>query len=318
MINEKRTTTYALPLYELTAAARDIPSLMNLQGRMMDVDQRTFRQWWIYPVDSSLFKFGQENVIALFPRQAVKIFGDYFPPRPDTSGGESMEIPSLTAFSWSKGFLTADSRDPRPYEDSYFRGRAIGSFYSYGDSRYDKGYLRLRVAVPTVGARPGSAEATAVLPPVNLLSVSDERQISGQNPIVFDKPPARLSAPLPPASILHVHAMLRRPHPEVPATMALSLDFDPGKPLYTPVWQPSCLRISSQWEPFDYKTMLPQGCEKWQQIGTHLMLSPYQGDRLYLHRREALKDTIFVRDLTIEILPPPIPGGGAGGALKMI
>ncbi len=43
----------------------------------MDVDQRTFRQWWVYPVDSSLFRFGSENVL-YFPVKNIKIFRRIF------------------------------------------------------------------------------------------------------------------------------------------------------------------------------------------------------------------------------------------------
>jgi 4-amino-4-deoxy-L-arabinose transferase-like glycosyltransferase len=338
-VNEKMVSTYALPLYELTGASRDIPSLLNLQGRMMDIDQRTFRQWWVYPVDTSLFHFGRENVIALFPlpNKGVKIFGDYFPPLPDTAGGENAVFPSLSTFSWSKGFLTADSRDPRPYEPIYMRGRTQVSWLSYGNNQYGRGALRLRLAVPlpnqstlsasslssstsSTSSSSSSSSSTSSNSPstIVILSQPQEKQIIGQYPLVFESPEITVPVPLRPSSILHVHAQMRRAHPEIPATMALSLDFAAGKPAFSSVWQPSCLRLKSDWEDFDFKTVLPSDLSDWKNLKAHLLFSPYPVDRLYLHRREALRDSLEVRGLTIEIMPPALPGAGPASALRLM
>jgi len=117
---------------------------------------------------------------------------------------------------------------------------------------------------------------------------------------------------------LHMHAQMRRDNQAVPATMALSLDFASGKPAYSSIWQPSCLRLNQGWEDFDFKTVLPSNTDGWQNLRAHLLLSPYPGDRLYLHHKEALKDSIFVRKLKIEILPPAIPGAGVASALRLM
>ena len=71
--------TYPLSMYEMTSASPDIPTLINLQGRMMDVDQRTFRQWWLYPVESKLFHFGGDNIIEVSAKRSssARLFGDY-------------------------------------------------------------------------------------------------------------------------------------------------------------------------------------------------------------------------------------------------
>ncbi len=115
-----------------------------------------------------------------------------------------------------------------------------------------------------------------------------------------------------------MHAQMRRVNPAVPATMALSLDFAPGKPSYSSIWQPSCLRLNQEWEDFDFKTVLPSNTADWQNLTAHVLLSPYPGDRLYLHRKEALKDSIFVRNLKIEIMAPAIPGAGVASALRLM
>jgi hypothetical protein len=320
MINYKHVPTYPLPLYEFAAASKDIPTLINLQSRMMDVDQRTFRQWWVYPIDSNLLQVGKGIGIIIYPKygNSVKFFGDYCSPRPDAAGGETWAVPNLASFSWSKGFLTADSRDPRVYDEVYFRGRAKGSVAMITDHSSDdlKGKLRLRLAVPMVGPKSLIERDSRV--PINLMSMPDDRQISGQNPRVFDSLPVVLPLPLAPSSLLHLHVQMRRRDPAIPITMALSLDLESGTPAYSPVWQPSCLRVGKNWQDFDITTILPAETRTWKHLAAHLLLSPYPGDRLYMHRKEALKDSIFVRNLKIEILPPAVPGGGPGGALKLI
>jgi len=107
----------------------------------------------------------------------------------------------------------------------------------------------------------------------------------------------------------------RRKDPSVPATVALAIDYKEGK-TYAPVWLPSCIRIGKEWQNFDFQTTLPAKVDDWKVLRTHLMLSPFPSDKLYLHRKEALRDSINIRNLKIEILPPPI--SGARGALKLI
>ncbi|MBS1990228.1 MAG: hypothetical protein JSS86_03580 [Cyanobacteria bacterium SZAS LIN-2] len=323
-VNGHEIETYGLPLYELTSASPDIPKLINLQSRNMDVDSRTFRQWWVFPVDTRLFTFNGLNTITIDVkgRNQVRVFGDYGKPLVDTTGGESCSYPSLTTFSWSKGFLTAECLDPRVYESTYFRGRAhvavmagrtAPGYNSLGGKEFP-GVLRVRLAVPMLGR----IDSEALGRPVQLFGQQGERQILGQYPIVFDCPMISLEEPLAQASVLHFQAQMRRRDVSVPATMALALEHDGDRQLFNSAWQPSCLRLDRDWQDVDFKTLLPAKADGWKTLRAHLLLSPFPGDRLYLHQKEALRDKIEVRDIKIEILPPPIPGGGAKGALKLL
>jgi len=315
-INNQEVSTTAFPLYEYTAVAADIPSLINLQSRMMDVDQRTFRQWWVCPVKTSLIRFGGDNEIGLYVKgkAQVKVFFDLNLPVSDPAGGETWDVPSLTTFSWSKGFLTADNRDPRVYENDYFRGVSSPTYFEGLDREYLPGRLRLRLAVPMTSATAADKAAPAQ-PIITLLTQIPETEVSGKYPISFQSEPHTLATVLAPSSILSIHMETRRKDPSVPATVALAIDYKEGK-TYAPVWLPSCIRIGKEWQNFDFQTTLPAKVDDWKVLRTHLMLSPFPSDKLYLHRKEALRDSINIRNLKIEILPPPI--SGARGALKLI
>jgi hypothetical protein len=314
-------TPQPISLCEVTAASKDIPTLLNLQGRMMDRDQRSFRQWWLYPIDARLLLFGGDNMIevsAAQPKHAVKIFADYVEPSPEAGACESADLPSMTMFSWSKGFLTADCRDPRVYENTYFRGRATAVYLN--DSRAGQpinGALRLRVAVPMLGQ---NVQSLALPGSIVLLDAPEERLVTGISPnsFLFVSDLKSLAAPVAPASLLHFRAKMRTNHPDVPAIEAISLEVGQAKTLYSPIWQPSCLRLDKDWREVDFTTILPANTKAWRELTAHLLLSPYPSDRLYLHRQEALKDVIYVKDLKLEILPPFNPGGRASGVLKLL
>ena len=333
-----QSSALALPLYEYTAAAKDIPTLINLQTRMMDIDQRGIRQWWIFPVSADDFHFGAENTISLAladgekNQSGVKLFGDLNAPRKQSieafnGEGETINTPSLTSFSWSKGFLTADCRDPRVYEKLYFRGLARG--WSR-DAQILPGTARVRLAVPVPGSGsesgsgpgPGSGQNSEGIAQdsLTLLELPGEREVTGTNPLslAFTSKSIPVQRPLAGASLLNFRAKMKTNHADVPATLALGFEIDGKQTFYTPAWQPSCLRLAKEWQAVEFNTVLPASCTAWKVIKAHLLLSPYTADRFYLHPKQALQDRLSVQDLQIEILPPLLPGSSRDTALKLL
>ncbi|MBU6450193.1 MAG: hypothetical protein KGS72_00330 [Cyanobacteria bacterium REEB67] len=320
--DRQRVSPAPISLYEVTAASKDIPTLLNLQGRMMDRDQRSFRQWWLFPIRAKSLHFGGDNLITVMaaqPKAKVKIFGDYVKPSPESGACESADLPSLTSFSWSKGFLTADCRDPRVYENCYFRGRATAAYLNAERSTEPTaGALRLRVAVPMLGRAVTAANLTGQN--LVLFDAPAERLVSGAVPysLLFASPVKVFSTPVASASRLHFRAKLRTIHPDVPASIAISLDVGKARTQYNPVWLPSCIKLEKEWREVDFTTVLPADTKYWSELSAHLLLSPYQSDRFYLHGKETLRDAIYVKDLRLEILPPLNPGGRPSGVLKLL
>jgi hypothetical protein len=322
--DRSRVTPGPIGLYEVTAASKDIPVLLNLQGRMMDRDQRSFRQWWLFPVASRSLHFGRDNridVACAEPQRSAKIFADYVKPAAESGACESADLPSLTSFSWSKGFLTADCRDPRVYENSYFRGRATAGYFN-GDTSLQpiEGALRLRVAVPMLGLKPSSSMKPEAVRNIVLLDAPAERLVSGTIPgsLLFASAPMILPSPVASASLLHFRAKMRAIHPHIPASLAISIEVGKAKTPYNPVWLPACLNLDKEWQEVDFTTVLPADTKYWNELTAHLLLSPYQSDRFYLHNRDALRDAIYVKELRLEVLPPYNPGARASGVLKLL
>lgn len=115
-VNRINWRTVALPWNQVLGKEGDLATIMQMQGSAMTKDWRCFRQWWAIPIPRGILKPGAANEIAINFEFAeapltVRIFGDYFP----SNYTDSLNLPSLDLFSWTRGFATYDVRDTRVY-----------------------------------------------------------------------------------------------------------------------------------------------------------------------------------------------------------
>lgn len=295
-VNGQRVEADAISWYELCASDPDIPVILNLQGRAMGRDQRSFRQWWAFLVRNSLLRAGSNDVaITAQAKGRVKIFGDYCG---STSGG-SRWMPSFDKFSWTKGFVTYDHRDLRPYELAAVASRVKNS------RKQPRIFLALQAPISQSAVTQSVAARPA---PVVLLDEPAERVISGQNPTTFTIAGSAVKAKIESRSRLQFSLLARKKKADVPLEITLTLSANKdGKPFswHCP-YQPVCTPVGKVDTPVAFTSILPPGTEGWTDVKASILISPFPADRLYLHRKQALADSATIRDIKVQILPGSI------------
>jgi 4-amino-4-deoxy-L-arabinose transferase-like glycosyltransferase len=336
--------------HELRPSDKDVHALLHFQGNSMATDFRLLRQWWAYPLGTGLK--GGSNDIELIGRgsQRVKVYGDFLPGkrrsaggRPagaDVSPGDIICLPSLDKFSWTKGFLSFDHRDPRTYETVNFGGYVekcsrynvkLSKLYDYdlSDSPgLQTGIYRIRVAslVESSGsscseassqafaqASANSADSEKSLPRV-LFEHKEDFTVRGDDPRTMTLFSEQVEN-LPPGGLLQLslQAHKDRVHARIPVEITLSLNATAadGRSLsWTSKWQPSSLAVGSDWSSVEYANFLPPDSDKWQHVTVKLLFAPFPADRLFLHKKQALKDRLDVREVQVSVLGTAAPAAG--------
>lgn len=321
--------------HEIKPSDKDVHALLHFQGNSMSRDFRLMRQWWAFPIASETL-VGGDNIIQLRAENLpVKVYGDFLcsenhtkirastsdPSKKAKSAGERLCLPSLEKFSWTKGFLSFDHRDPRSYEPVSFAGQVMKSArqcrgrvfdYDLSDSPgLQNGAYRIRIASSQV-EESGILEADAK--PIIIYNSPAEFTVRGDDPRTMTvTAPVVDGLGLPAGGLLKMSLLARKDRSQVGIPVEVSLSAAAsvdGKPLsWTSQWQPSSLKVGSQWSAVEYANFLPADCLKWKQAVFKLLFAPFPADRLYLHPKQAMKDKLYVRDVRIEILPTAPPSG---------
>ena len=168
-VNRVSWRTVALPWNQVLGKEGDFATIMKMQGSAMTKDWRTFRQWWAIPIPRGILKPGAANEIAISFEFAeapltVRVYGDYFP----NDNTDSLNLPSLDFFSWTRGFATYDTRDTRVYTETPGLARITNPalwFVRTSETKdlstepgLQSGAYRIRFAVPRAPAKAKSAE----------------------------------------------------------------------------------------------------------------------------------------------------------------
>ncbi|CAN5429131.1 hypothetical protein BH11CYA1_BH11CYA1_19350 [soil metagenome] len=322
----------ALMWNELHPADKDVPVIIDLQSRAMSIDKRKFRQWWAVPFSTRFLKKSIENeVILSVPAGSppVRIFYDWV----NNSKNTDVMIPSLTKFSWTKGFLTFDHRDARPYElrpSSPLTGGELKSSY-FAKLRPQ---MRLHLAIPHSAEY--SALNSAVIASANLplkagvksiMAHAAEHLVSGGDPRTFTLPGLVWDNDMKHAGLcefnFEVGKCKARQLVEVDLTLTGSKD---GKAVsWRCPWQPACLEVSPEvtrevtlgsspeaganWQKYQYTNMLPDDFAQWQTVSCNISMSPFIADQLYLHRKEAQHAQMTMRNINVELKRSVVPTG---------
>lgn len=323
-----------MPVLQLMSDRDDASGIYSQQAQAMGVDTRSFRHWWAFPVPTKAITSGSPNLvdISFLPQGdtasiPVKLFGDY-PSTDDTrSEPQFITIPSINKFSWVKGFVTIDRRDPRLYENVEVK-RAIANCSlktAQGNTTSDLstalgrqfGNYRMFLYVPP-NTTPVVSAAEFGDESVILFANKQERLVSGGDPstMLMNSQPVRI----PTASnaafytlTCELQAVKRR------SIGGISVAFQgttnesgvskTGKSWTSP-WSPTSLDLPDKnWHKFTFFSRLPENIAKQPNITAAMMLSPFSADRLFLHHKDALRDSVKVRNVELRYyrhLAPPL------------
>ncbi|MBX9668491.1 MAG: hypothetical protein K2X93_12775 [Candidatus Obscuribacterales bacterium] len=318
-VNGKRSAP-PVPVLELMQDRKDAAEIFALQAQAMTVDPRTFRHWWAFPLATNVLKFDSENEISVRLKAGghvnsgapVAIFGDF------TSVTESSPIclPSINKFSWVKGFVTIDRRDPRPYEVMSVRSRQ--TFCSFNGSSDDLsrcmgrqlGRLRVLFYVPASTEGESAKKWTdAALSPEVVFQKMDERLIVGGDPATMTLTWPGINFPISSEgrNFYELRCQLKPVKNRTIGSITVSFQ-SPNKPeKFSSPWCPMALNLASDdWQHYSFVDRIPDEVGS-QELTAAISIAPFPADRLFLHRKEALRDSVKVRnvELTRFTLPEP-------------
>lgn len=300
----------ALMWNELLPSEKDVPVIIDLQSRAMSVDKRKFRQWWALPFSTEALRKNLESEVTLSVpagSESVRIFSDWV----NSSTNTDVSIPSLTKFSWTKGFLTFDHRDPRPYE---LRPPSPSTLREPKSSYFAKllPQLRLHLAiprlVPTATNIAIQSERKYMQP---LLLHAAEHVVTGGDPRTFVMPGLLCDNNLKESGQVELKFEIGKCQSKQLVEVDLSLSGTKnGMPVaWRSQWQPACIEANSAWQKHHYSNILPEDFSQWQTVRCNLSMSPFIADQLYLHRKKAQHAQMTMRNICVELNGSSVSSG---------
>jgi hypothetical protein len=332
-------TVAAPPLPVLQLMNRqDAAEIFPLQAQAMGVDPRSFRHWWAFPIPTNVISDSKANRISIAMNKPetetivsnVKIFGEYPTERTTQKSylkPEHQSFPSINKFSWVKGFVTIDRRDVRPYETLSLAHAIDKCTFKAGETASGAdlssalgrqfGSYRMLLYIPPLESSPKSSTA-AMVDHTTLFQLKEERVVSGGDP----------------STMLLNAAPIKVPRSDDSAFYTLSCDFKAGKSRsiggislslsnhgggtsetlskskradsWASPWSPTSLTLPSgnnEWHHFSFTSRIPTEISQQSNTTAAIMVSPFPADRLFQHRKGALRDTVKVRDVELRYFP---------------
>ena len=341
-VNEKIVGA-PLPVLQLMKNRSDASEIFALQGQAMMVDPRSYRSWWAFPVPITYLSPSSPNKISILAKvqdgiafSPVKIFGAYPTTEEEIEsvrehagvpqGVRSICMPSINKFSWVKGFVTIDRRDPRTYEYLKVRGLVRNC-----ELHTRRGVMTADLS-ERAGRQFGSYRVRLYMPPnttpefdlnkwsaqsENLFVKDEEMVISGGDPSTMSLTAAPIALPPSPTSsaFYSLDCELQRvKQKNIGAiTVALTAVDESGAELkYSSPWAPTSLTLDSkEWQKFSFTDRVPETFKNAHDIKASIMISPFAADRLFLHKKNALRDCLKVRNVNLsfysQYAPPLFP-----------
>lgn len=317
-VNGRRSAP-PVPVLELMHDRNDAAEIFALQAQAMTVDPRTFRHWWAFPLPTDVLKFDSENQVSVRLKAGsdatsgpLSIFGDYT----SVSGSSPLSLPSINKFSWVKGFVTIDRRDPRPYEVMSVQSRQTACSFNGSSDDLSRcmgrqlGRLRVLFYVPP-GAKGESAKkwTDAALSPEVVFQKMDERLIVGGDPatMTLTGPGVKFPISSEGRNFYELRCQLKPVKNRTIGSITVSFQA-PNKPeKFSSPWCPMALHLTSDdWQHFSFIDRIPDEVAS-EDLTAAISIAPFPADRLFLHRKEALRDSVKVRnvELTRFALPEP-------------
>lgn len=289
---------------ELLPAEKDVPVILDLQSRAMSLDKRLFRQWWAIRIPTKCLKENAENEVVLSVpagSEPVRIFRDF----EDAKHNKELLLPSLSKFSWTKGFLTFDHRDSRPYEAESHTPSSTSESKSLALKTEQR--FRIRLACPRLNKQEVAMESA----PSVILSRLGELIVTGSDPRTFKLQRSVSESGL--AANMRVDFSFEVGKSKTTRPVEVALAFSgtkAGQPItWRSQWQPASIEAGPEWRNYTYSNLLPADFNQWRNITCTVSMSPFMADQLYLHPKEAQRAQMTVRNLRVEISPSGLPSG---------
>lgn len=303
----------------------------------MSRDLRTFRNWWIAPIQNTDLKAGANTITitAQSPDEHATIYGDY---RRNTEF-----IPSLRSFSYTKGFTTFDHRDPRVFEKQDLNAISTESRLLQGapegdlSSAFGKQFGQYRIHLlncsgPTPANSPDAAPQTSssigglmglaynsttkqttpvrMSEAIHILGGKDKQEVVAQNPNTFapELSSIELKNGLPNGLRFFFTSKLTshsNPHPCFINLSFEGTDSDGKARAWNSQWQPIGINVvKNAAVESSFGDIIPSEVLAWKNLHCKILFSPFQPDLLFLKKKEALKASIEIADAQLTFLPP--------------
>lgn len=317
-----------LPVLQLMNDREDASGIFSQQAQAMGVDPRAFRHWWAFAMPTRAVSFSSPNKVEIsylapagVASVPVKIFGSYPVAEETQSATQSLQIPSINKFSWVKGFVTIDRRDPRPYETVEIK-RAIANCSmktSNGDNSSDLspslgrqfGSYRMFLYTPP-NMTPGCSATGVADEPNSLFKKTDERLVSGGDPSTMRMNSQPIRIPTGSGNSFYLLTCELQPVKRK-SIGAISVTFDNPNEVkdgsksgnsWTSPWSPTSLELPNKdWQKYTFFSRIPANISKQPNTTASVMVSPFSADRLFLHHKEALRDSVRIRNVELLYYP---------------
>lgn len=334
-VNEKNVSA-PLPVLQLMKNRSDASEIFALQAQAMMVDPRSYRGWWAFPVPITYLSPSSPNRISILAKleegtkfAPVKIFGSYpttveelNASRADGGDGAVAQatrrvlMPSINKFSWVKGFVTIDRRDPRPYERLRVKGVVRNCQW------HNKKGINAHDLSAHSGRQFGSYRLCLYLPPdttppfdlnewspegEELFAKNEEVTISGGDPATMSltTAPVQLPAQLGDSAFYSFSCEFEKTKQKNIGAVAVTLtgtDKTGGEVKFSSPWAPTAMTLRHKgWQKFSFSDRVPEAIQNARDVTASIMISPFAADRLFLHRKNALRDTVKVRNLSLRV-----------------
>ncbi|MBX9688969.1 MAG: glycosyltransferase family 39 protein [Candidatus Obscuribacterales bacterium] len=310
-LNGKTLTETAIPLAQLQNNNNDILQCLAIQAEGMSRDLRGFRNWWVIPFPASEIQEGQNKIeiSSKLDKACAVIYGDYLKTDQALENDGEQYLPSLHAFSYTKGFTTFDHRDPRVFEKTELAAKSSTKEEDLSElPGRQYGRYRLRLLIP---------QSTEKAPEVKELKKQQESVIVSEEPLtVRGSDPssfltAKKSYPLEPDLIkgtrFQFSCQLRKLSGNGKCFVSLQFsgkDKSGQNQSWTSKWQPIGIELKNDFQTTSFSDRIPDQILELSGLQVEPMFSPFQPDYLFLKKKQALKNAMEVRDARFSLLAP--------------
>lgn len=321
----------AMPVLQFMQDRKDASEIFSLQAQAMNVDPRSYRHWWVFPFSAPALSFSTANKISITAKAnegtgflPVRIFGTYPGDAeelsasrtvPENKTGSFVAIPSINKFSWVKGFVTIDRRDPRPYEGMLTRGYvsncAFGKQGNMSTSDLSPnfgrqfGTFRMRLYLPP-NTMPGQSAIDLPSESSLLFERKEESLVAGGDPstMIINETPIEIPSDMTESGFYVLSCDLKKNRHRTVGGISVTFTQKSEQPDakdksgWNSPWCPATINLpGADWQRFTFMDRLPDDLLGRPDLTATIMIAPFSADKLFLHPKDAIKDTVKVRNI---------------------
>lgn len=314
-----------MPWWQFSGDNKELVSALSVQAQAMGTNVSSYRQWWTVPIPQNLLIPGADNKIELklaadADDSDVTIYGDY----PFNFSNRGVWLPSMSRTSWTKAFATVCRGDARLYEWLQPQGRITNARLYFANKPHDDlsvdaarqlGNYRLRLLAFNTTKRNESAlvpNRTVFATPLN-----KEIPILGSDPRTFQLASVPLGT-MQTGMRYSFDAAVRSPIPgDAYVSVVLSGTSQGRNIQWTSPWQPGCLLTSKRWTKVTFSDFVDADLVGARDVKATILVSPFQSDILFLKKKQALRRSMFIKNVTLQFSAPHLVHGSSDLAFDL-